>query len=144
MDSRTPENVVGACSRVTDNTDPGRSLSGCLLANHVSSHFCFIGFERLFCKYAIMPFPLRRASIWEVGTGGGDGSMTVFEKGYDAVLVDNCLTKALHEFLNMVAVESVDISNVTGKTLAFSLSNPKIPSTSANNHNRLSLWIQSR
>jgi hypothetical protein len=55
-----------------------------------------------------MPLPLRKASIWEAGTAGNGGSMTALEKGYEAVLVDNCLTKALHEFGNMVTL--VDIS----------------------------------
>jgi hypothetical protein len=55
-----------------------------------------------------MPFPWRKASTWEAGIAGdGGGSMTAFEKGYAAVLLDKCLMNVLHDFENIVTVAQV-------------------------------------
>lgn len=64
-----------------------------------------------------MPFPRRKASIWEAGiSGGGGGSKTAFEKGYTAVLLDKCLMNVLHDFENMVTGAS-DSSSVQASYL---------------------------
>jgi hypothetical protein len=85
--SRTPENVVGACSDVTVRTEPGISRSGCRFEKRVDKIFCFSGGGRLFCKYGINPLPTR--SDFKGGTTGFGGIIAVLENGYGDILVDN-------------------------------------------------------
>src|SRR5882762_7793761 len=85
--SMTPANDVGACSIVTRNTEPGRILSGCLCENRVANSCCLSGVGKVLCRCSMRPLPLQRGSGGD--SNGGSGVMTLLEKGYDSLVVEN-------------------------------------------------------